>query len=202
MKPSILHSSLIAFGTTLVLGSCATSGNRHLSDYVVNTKIERHILATPDTTYLTQLYRHADKFNNSYLEVARFKDKEGEKLVISSGLLFGNHFESLSKVHYTVVTFEKAKQVHDYLQSLEDWEQFSDKFDKLPSREINYQVEKDFLISATISYQFNKAADKDGAQKERANAFIDELDIFIDGRRHRVNIDKFKNSLKGIGEVK
>lgn len=200
MKMNLIKLGLVAFGATALFQACTQ--NRHISDYAVNNRVERHVTGVADTTYLTQLYRTSDNKNDSYLEVSKFKDKEGEKIILVSDLKHSHKFDSFSKVHYLVIPIDKAKQVRDYCSSVENWERNlpADSKELLPQTEINYQIDKNVFISLIVSYQYSSSTDESNKAVRRQSAFIDEMDVWMNGRRHRVHIDKFIKSLQGLGE--
>lgn len=203
MKTTIIKSSLILFGAVAGLQSCAPS--KHISDFVVNNKIEKHVNSIPDTTNVIHLYQVRDKVSQSYLEVSKYSDKTGDHIVFASDNygLCGRAGDVYGNIKYHIMTIARAKEVRNYCQSLEDWEKLipleSGK-PKLTKTEINYQINDDVFISFMISYQY-EVVDKEGVATGRINAFIDEMDLWIDGRRHRVHIESFVKSLQGLGDI-
>lgn len=204
MKTSIIKISLVLLSAAAALQSC--SPTKHISDYVVNNKIEKHVVDVPDTTYLNRLYKVKDRISQSYLEVSKYKDNQGEHIVFASDAYpsCGYSGDAYGKIKYHIMTIERAKQIRNYCQSVEDWEKFypleSGK-PKLDQTEINYKISDDVFISFIVSYQYEVVNKEDGGQQGRKNAFIDEMDLWIDGRRHRVHIDLFVKSLQGLGDL-
>ncbi|MEY3416108.1 MAG: hypothetical protein RL060_219 [Bacteroidota bacterium] len=204
MKTSIIKTSFVLLSAAAALQSC--SPTKHISDYVVNNKVEQHVTSQPDTTSLTKIYKVKDRVSQSYLEVSKYKDKSGEHIVFASDAFpsCGYSGDAYAKVKYHIMTIERAKQVRNYCQTVEEWEKFipleSGK-PKMEQTEINYQISEGVFISFMVSYQYEVVNKEDGGQQGRLNAFIDEMDLWLDGRRHRVHIDSFVKSLQGLGDL-
>jgi hypothetical protein len=203
MKTSIIKTSLVLLGAAAALQSCAP--NKHISDFVVNNKIEKHINSVSDTTYLKRLYKVTDKASHSYLEVSKYRDKSGEHIVFTSDLYApcNKASEAYARIKYHVMTIERAKEVRNYCQSVEDWTKdipLESGKPKTEQTEINYQISEGVFISFIVSYQYDVVSKDGGGETGRLNAFIDEMDLWMDGRKHRVHIDSFVKSLQGLGE--
>jgi hypothetical protein len=177
------------------LFSSCTTDNRYISSYVNKNYLLKKSPGSIDTSYYKQTFYGRDRHNQSYLEIARYKDQ----FIISTDLfidpvrfnLFAGFtrgfsmYDKYEKVYY--VTLSK-KEIADFMEFCNNSMVYSKTH--LKSASLDYAFSETMFITLDLYYMLTNTPVK--------RPTIGGMTIWMKGRKFRIKPDDF---LKAVGET-